>query len=271
MSGPSQMYDRVRETTTTSGTGTVTLLGAAAGYQSFGVVGNANSCYYIIADQVGTNYEWGIGTYTLSGTTLSRDLVLGGTNGFGSLVSFGSNTKDVFLTCPANVAMNALFTGTASVTVGNTGTETSLMPTGKGSLTIPANFLIPGKTVRLKLKGYYSTTTVPGNVTANFKLAGTTVVTTGADAAVGSLTNLFWEAEVDVTCFTAGSSGTVWVQGRVMLEIAALGSDLNGMTNTSVTTVNTTTGLAIDFTWTWATANAANTITVTNVTLDNIN
>jgi hypothetical protein len=264
------MYDRVRETTITSGTGAVTLLGAAAGYQSFGIVGNGNTCYYCISDQVGSNWEVGIGTYTLSGTTLSRITVLASSNS-GSLVSFGSNTKDVFLTCPANVAMNALFTGTASVTVGNTGTETSLMPAGIGSLTIPANFLIPGKTLRVKLKGYYSTTTVPGNVTANFKLGGTTVVTTGADAAVGSLTNLFWEAEVDVTCVTVGSSGTAWIQGKVLLEVAALGCDVNGMTNTTTTTLNTTTGLAIDFTWTWGTANASNTITLTNCSIELVN
>lgn len=270
MSSQSQMYDRVRETTTTSGTSSVVLLGAASGYQSFAVVGNSNSCYYCISDQAGSNWEVGIGTYTLSGTMLSRTIVLASSN-FGSLVSFGSNTKDVFLTCPANVAMNSLFTGTTAVTVGNTGTETSLMPSGIGGLTIPANFLIPGKTLRIKLKGYYSTTTVPGNVTANFKLGGTTVATTGADAAVGSLTNLFWEAEIDVACVTTGSSGTAWIQGKVLLEVAALSCDVNGMTNTSTTTLNTTTGLTIDFTWTWGTANASNTITLTNVSVEIIN
>lgn len=271
MSGPAQLYDRVRETTTTTGTSNLVLLGAVATYQSFGVVGDGNSCYYAIVDQApNTNWEVGLGTYTLSGTTLSRDTILASSNS-GSAVNFGSGTKDVFLTCPANVAMNALFTGTSTVTVGNTGTETSLMPTGKGSTTIPAKYLIPGKTVRLKMKGYYSTTTVPGNVTANFKLGGTTVVTTGADAAVGSLSNLFWEVEVDVTCFTTGSSGTAWIQGRVILEITALGCDVNGMTNTSITTINTTTGLAVDFTWTWGTSNASNTITVTNASIEVLN
>lgn len=92
--------DRVKETSTTSGTGTITLAGAAAGYQSFSVIGNGNQTYYTIADQTGSNWEVGIGTYTSSGTTLSRDTVLASSNS-GNKVSFGSNAKDVFVTYPA--------------------------------------------------------------------------------------------------------------------------------------------------------------------------
>src|SRR5712672_3027314 len=99
MAGPSMMYDRVKESSTTTGTGAVTLLGAAPGSQSFAVVANGNSCYYVIADQAGSNYEIGIGTYTASGTTLSRDTVLASSNS-GALVSFSAGTKDVFLTAP---------------------------------------------------------------------------------------------------------------------------------------------------------------------------
>lgn len=92
--------DRVRETTTASGTGPVTLLGAVVGYQSFAAIGNGNSTYYCIADQGGANWEVGIGTYTASGTTLSRTTVLDSSNG-GALVNFGVGvTKDVFVTQP---------------------------------------------------------------------------------------------------------------------------------------------------------------------------
>ena len=92
--------DRVKETTTTTGTGTVTLAGAASGFQSFAAIGNANTTYYTIADQTGTNWEVGIGTYTSVGTTLSRDTVLSSSNS-GSLVSFGAGTKDVWCDYPA--------------------------------------------------------------------------------------------------------------------------------------------------------------------------
>lgn len=94
------LADRVKETTTTTGTGTVTLLGAATGYQSFAAVGNANTTYYCIAAQTGTEWEVGLGTYTAVGTTLARTTVIASSNA-GSLVNFSAGTKDVFVTQPA--------------------------------------------------------------------------------------------------------------------------------------------------------------------------
>jgi hypothetical protein len=96
--------DRVRETTTTTGTGTVTLGGAATGFQSFSVIGDANTTFYTI--QLSNTNEWevGIGTYTLSGTTLSRDTILESSNG-GTAVNFSAGSKDVFVTYPAEKAI----------------------------------------------------------------------------------------------------------------------------------------------------------------------
>lgn len=94
------LKDRVKETTTTTGTGTVTLAGATTGYQSFSAIGNGNTTYYTIAGQGTSEWEVGIGTYTSSGTTLSRDTVLASSNS-GSLVNFSSGTKDVFCDYPA--------------------------------------------------------------------------------------------------------------------------------------------------------------------------
>lgn len=98
------LVDRVRETSATTGTGTFTLAGAVYGYQPFSAVGNANQTYYTIYDQTSGAWEVGIGTYTLSGTTLSRDTVLSSSNG-GALVPFGVGTKDVFVTYPAEKAI----------------------------------------------------------------------------------------------------------------------------------------------------------------------
>jgi hypothetical protein len=94
------LADRVRETSATTGTGTITLAGAVYGYQSFSAVGNANQTYYTIFDQTSGAWEVGIGTYTSSGTTLSRTTVLSSSNG-GALVNFGVGTKDVFVDYPA--------------------------------------------------------------------------------------------------------------------------------------------------------------------------
>jgi len=92
------LADRVQETTTTTGTGTVTLAGAVSGFQTFAAVGNGNSTYYTIAG--GAEWEVGIGTYTSSGTTLSRTTVISSSNS-GSLVSFSAGSKNVFVTYPA--------------------------------------------------------------------------------------------------------------------------------------------------------------------------
>lgn len=94
------LKDRVKETSTTAGTGTLTLAGAAAGFQSFAAIGNGNTTYYAIVDSTAGTWEVGIGTYTSSGTTLSRDTVLSSSNS-GSLVTFSSNSKDVFVTYPS--------------------------------------------------------------------------------------------------------------------------------------------------------------------------
>ena len=97
--------DRVQETTTSTGTGTVTLAGAATGFQSFSAIGNGNSTFYCIADQTGNDWEVGIGTYTSAGTTLSRDVIISSSNS-GNVVNFSAGTKNVFVTYPsANTAL----------------------------------------------------------------------------------------------------------------------------------------------------------------------
>ena len=98
------LADRVKETTTSTGTTAVTLLGAATGFQSFSAIGNANVTYYTIAGQTGSEWEVGIGTYTSSGTSLSRDTVLASSNS-GSLVNFSAGTKDVWCDYPAKRAV----------------------------------------------------------------------------------------------------------------------------------------------------------------------
>jgi hypothetical protein len=124
------LLDRVRETSATTGTGTITLAGAVYGYQSFSAVGNGNQTYYTIYDQTSGAWEVGIGTYTLSGTTLSRTTVLSSSNG-GTLVNFGAGTKDVFVTYPAEKAIYEEVNGD---TVINAGPITVLGP-GTGNPT----------------------------------------------------------------------------------------------------------------------------------------
>jgi hypothetical protein len=96
------MYrDRVKDTTSTIGTGPVVLGNVApTGYQTFATAfGGSATVAYCIADQAGT--QWEVGTGVFNGTTgLTRVTVLGSSNG-GALVNFGIGTKDVFCTAPA--------------------------------------------------------------------------------------------------------------------------------------------------------------------------
>lgn len=124
------LKDRVKETTTTTGTGTVTLAGAAAGFQSFAAVGDGNQTFYAIVDSASGDWEVGVGTYTSSGTTLSRTTVVSSSNA-GSLVNFGAGSKDVFVTYPSSRAVYLDAAGSAVTTldIGTLGTSTANITT----------------------------------------------------------------------------------------------------------------------------------------------
>jgi len=130
------LANRVKETTTTTGTGTVTLLGASTGFQSFSAIGNANTTYYTIAGQSNSEWEVGIGTYTSSGTTLARTTVISSSNA-GALVNFSAGTKDVFVTYPAEFTANAIGGGIGAVLLNaDTATVSGSISTGQNGFTV---------------------------------------------------------------------------------------------------------------------------------------
>jgi hypothetical protein len=141
------LADRVKETTTTTGTGTVTLLGASTGFQSFSAIGNTNTTYYTIAGQTGSEWEVGIGTYTSSGTTLARTTVIASSNA-GALVNFSAGTKDVFVTYPAEYSANALGGGIGAVLLNaDTMTVSGTISTGQNGLTVGPLTINSGVTI----------------------------------------------------------------------------------------------------------------------------
>ena len=126
------LKDRVKETTTTTGTGTYTLAGAENGFEAFSSIGNSNTTYYCCTD--GVDFEVGIGTYTLSGTTLARTTILQSSNS-DAAVNWTDGTRIIFCTQPAEKAVfldssgnmpitnNATIGGTLGVTGVLTGTS----------------------------------------------------------------------------------------------------------------------------------------------------
>lgn len=95
------LADRVRQTSTTTGSGTFTLDGSVTGFQSFSAIGDGNTTYYTIT----LDFQWEVGIGTYSAGTLTRDTVISSSTG--SKIVFGAGTKDVFVTLPSQKAVTA--------------------------------------------------------------------------------------------------------------------------------------------------------------------
>jgi hypothetical protein len=122
--------DRVKESSTTTGTADFTLGGAASGFQTFAVIGNTNTTYYAAVDQANGTWEVGIGTYSSTGPTLTRDTVLESSNA-GSKVSFAAGPKEVFCTYPAerSVYLGAAGSAVSVLDIGTLGVSTANITT----------------------------------------------------------------------------------------------------------------------------------------------
>jgi hypothetical protein len=181
----------------------VTLLGASAGFQSFAVIGDANTTYYTIAAQTGTEWEVGIGTYTLSGTTLARTTVLSNSAGTQpSALNFSAGAKDVFVTYPSSKSVNLDASGNAT------------------ALGTPASF------VGTNITGTASGLTA-GNVTTNANLTGditssgnaTTLATVNSNVGSFTFSSITVNAKGLITAASSGSAPVEFPAATVMLFV----------------------------------------------------
>lgn len=169
------LKDRVRETTSSTGTGAVALAGAYSGFQPFSVIGNGNTTYYAISDPSTGAWEVGIGTYTSAGNTLSRDTVLSSSNA-GALVSFAAGTKDVLLTQPSERAVYSVGSNIVSdngATVPNTLLANSSVTINGNSVSLGGSTTVTANTTNALTLGSYLTGT---------SFNGSAAVTTAVDA-----------------------------------------------------------------------------------------
>lgn len=187
------------------------------------------------------------------------------------------------LTLPtATGNLNAtLYSTTTTVTVNSNTTVTLISATGTGSLTLPANFWVVGKRVRVKARGYYTTTGAPSTVIFLIKVGTVTICNTNAGTALTptvSISNKAWEMEADLVCVTAGSSGAIRGVGHFSMassntasfSAANWGVVLMSSTTTpaSAGPIDLTSSLALDFQVTDSGANT--TIVCTDFTMEQL-
>lgn len=249
--------DRVRETSTTTGTGTLTLAGAVIGYQSFSsAIGNSNTTYYAISNP-GVN-EWEVGIGTVGAGTLARTTVLASSTGT-SLVDFTAGSKDVFVTYPAE---GAVFADNAITLTNKTisGANNTLSNIGNSSL---SNSSVTVGSTNIALGGTATTLAGLTSVTAttfNGALSGNaTTATTATNLAGGAASQIPYQSASGTTTFIAnGTAGQVLQSNGASAPSWANTSDL-GVTSfaggtTGLTPATATTG-AITLSGTLAIAN----------------
>jgi hypothetical protein len=167
--------DRVKETSTTTGTGSIALAGATTGFRAFSaVLATADTTYYTIADQGGSNWEVGIGTFT-SPSTIARTTILSSSNA-GSIVTFGVGTKDVFISLPASelptIVQNTQ-TSSYVLTLNDAGKHVSITT---GGVTVNINIFSAGDAITI-FNNSASSQTITQGASVTMYLAGT--ATTG--------------------------------------------------------------------------------------------
>ena len=246
--------DRVKETTTTTGTGAVSLAGAVTGFEAFSAgVGNSNTTYYAIVHQTEDEFEVGLGTLDGDSSDLTRTTVISSSNS-DSAVSFAAGTKDVFCTIPAS---KLVFEDASNdVTVGNDfilGSDSAVLKFGADSDTTLTHTDGTGLTLNSTNKllfrdtGLYINSSTDGQLDivadTEIQIAATTIDINGAVALNGAITgatNITLSGELDAA--TLDVSGNADIDGTleadaITIDGTAIASVLSPVAgNTSLVT-----------------------------------
>jgi len=212
--------DRVKETTTTTGTGTITLAGAVASFQSFAAIGNGNSTYYAIESN--NDYEVGLGTYTASGTTLSRDTVLESSNS-GSKITL-AGTSDVFCTYPAEKA--AVLDANDNLTLSNNAVINGLT-VGKGANSVANNTAFGDDALDAAVTGDNNVAIGKSALTTN--TSGTNNVAVGINAGAANTTGGY-----NVFVGRNARDANTTASNNTALGNRALGANTTAASNTAI-------------------------------------
>jgi hypothetical protein len=224
--------DRVRESSTTTGTGTFVLAGAVVGYQSFSTaIGNTNTTYYTISNPGTTEWEVGIGT--ISTGSLTRTTVISSSNA-NALVAFTAGTKDVFVTYPAEKAVYQ----DASGNVTASGTFSGAFSGSVAATTLSASSTVSG----VGFSTYLASPPAIGSTAASTG-AFTTLSASSTVSGVGFSTYLASPPAIGSTAASTGAFTTLSASSTVTLS----GGTANGVAYLNASKVLTTgSGLVFD-------------------------
>lgn len=242
------------------------------GSTNFGDVENGE---YALIDKSGLVKLYGDARYYRRDNVIHTDPLEEGSQGTAGdiLISNGAGSAPYFANTSQALPshLKKLFVQTADRTISNTTTETSLFTTGIGSKDIAAGSLSAGRAIRTTIHGLISTASGEGeSITIKVKLSGTAIITITGDLPSGFTSNIL-RLELFITCRSLGSSGTVKVNGNIIMEHRSAGYNiLIPLTSSGVTTVNTNNQITYDITATWASAKAGNSLITNHAIVEQI-
>jgi hypothetical protein len=250
------LKDRISETTTTTGTGTLTLGGALSGFQPFSSIGNTNTTYYCITDT--TAWEVGLGTYSSSGNTLARTTVLSNSNGNTTPITLAAGTKTVFSVYPAERAIvvdgsTIQIPNSAVLPLANGGTGSSTAAFSGSNITdlnataITAGTISNSRTTASSSNG--ASSIVERDATGNFS---TNVITANSYSGSGANLTSLNASSVSSGTLSAANGGTgqtsltannvILGNGTSAVQFVAPGTSSNVLTSNGSTWVSQAAG-----------------------------
>jgi hypothetical protein len=211
-------------------------------------------------------------TYAKIQAVTTNKLLGSGSGTSAAEITLGTNLSFTGTTLNSSNSILSLFTNYLTTTVANTITETTVLPSGVGSLTIPIGII--GKQFRAVMGGVYSTTPVTaGNLTVNIYYGGTIIATGTITGFAAGSTNFAINSILKISTITVGASGSVQVDGflnySVGNNLARLTIDLNNTGN--AVTVNNSVAQNYDMKVIWSAASPSDIIKTTQFSLESLN